>query len=387
MGKGSMRMKTQVVINATIYTGEEVLRTGFIRYTNHIEELGLMADYVPQKSEIIYDAKGKIIIPGMIDVHIHGGYDIDAMDANSDALVTLGKEMLQEGVTTFFPTTMTQAPEAIEAALVAAKEAKEKGAHFEYIHLEGPYVSKKRAGAQPIEHIVPADIEQFKKWQEMSGDLIKLVTYAPEEEGAEQFEAYLSETGVVGTMGHTDATDEQLKGRNITHATHLYNQMRGLHHREPGVVGHVLLNPDVMVEVITDGIHIHPDMVKMAYKLKGAKKVSVITDAMRAKGLAEGLYELGGQPVHVKDGSARLEDGTLAGSILTMDEALRNVIAFTGCSIEEAVLMTSVNQAEEFGLVNKGALKVGKDADFVIMSEDLHVNDTVRLGIHMKEGK
>ncbi|MGE6538409.1 N-acetylglucosamine-6-phosphate deacetylase [Bacillus luti] len=380
-------MKTQVVINAKIYTGQEVVENGFIRYAETIKEIGLMAQYVPQENETVFDATGKIVIPGMIDVHIHGGYDIDAMDANSDGLVTLGKEMLKEGVTTYFPTTMTQAPEAIEAALSAAKEAKEKGAHFEYIHLEGPYVSKKRAGAQPLEHIVPANIEQFKQWQEASGNLIKLVTYAPEEEGALEFEQYLAETGVVGTMGHTDAIDEQLKNRNITHATHLYNQMRGLHHREPGVVGHVLLNPDVMVEVITDGIHIHPDMVKLAYKLKGPKKVSVITDAMRAKGLEDGLYELGGQPVHVKDGSARLEDGTLAGSILKMDQAFRNVIEFTGCSIEDAVLMTSVNQAEEFGLNNKGALAVGKDADFVVMNEDLHVYDTVRLGIHMKEGK
>ncbi|MEH6888193.1 N-acetylglucosamine-6-phosphate deacetylase [Bacillus sp. JJ864] len=380
-------MKTQVVINAKIYTGREVLERGFIRYTDQIQDLGLMAQYVPQENETIHDIKGNIVIPGMIDVHIHGGYDIDAMDANSDGLVTLGKQMLQEGVTTFFPTTMTQSPEAIEAALNAAKEAKEKGAHFEYIHLEGPYVSKKRAGAQPLEYIVPANIEQFKQWQKVSGNLIKLVTYAPEEEGAREFEQYLAETGVIGTMGHTDATNEQLTGRNITHATHLYNQMRGLHHREPGAVGHVLLNPDVMVEVITDGIHIHPDMVKLAYKLKGPQKMSVITDAMRAKGLADGLYELGGQPVIVKGGSARLEDGTLAGSILKMDEALRGVIAFTGCSIEEAVLMTSVNQAEEFGLVNKGALETGKDADFVIMSEDLYVQDTVRLGIHMKEGE
>ena len=380
-------MKTQIVINAKIYTGQEIVENGFIRYAETIKEIGLMAQYVPQENETVLDAAGKIVIPGMIDVHIHGGYDIDAMDANSDGLVTLGKEMLKEGVTTYFPTTMTQAPEAIEAALTAAKEAKEKGAHFEYIHLEGPYVSKKRAGAQPLEHIVPANIEQFKQWQEASGNLIKLVTYAPEEEGALEFEQYLAETGVVGTMGHTDAIDAQLKNRNITHATHLYNQMRGLHHREPGVVGHVLLNPDVMVEVITDGIHIHPDMVKLAYKLKGPKKVSVITDAMRAKGLEDGLYELGGQPVHVKDGSARLEDGTLAGSILKMDQAFRNVIEFTGCSIEDAVLMTSVNQAEEFGLNNKGALAVGKDADFVVMNEDLHVYDTVRLGIHMKEGK
>ncbi|WP_242219220.1 N-acetylglucosamine-6-phosphate deacetylase [Bacillus cereus group sp. BfR-BA-01380] len=380
-------MKTQVVINAKIYTGREVVESAFIRYTDQIQELGLMAQYVPQENEKVHDIKGNIVIPGMIDVHIHGGYDIDAMDANSDGLVTLGKQLLQEGVTTFFPTTMTQSSQAIEAALGAAKEAKGKGAHFEYIHLEGPYVSKKRAGAQPLEYIVPANIEQFKQWQTESGNLIKLVTYAPEEEGAREFEEYLAATGVIGTIGHTDATNEQLIGRNITHATHLYNQMRGLHHREPGVVGHVLLNSDVMVEVITDGIHIHPDMVKVAYKLKGAKKVSVITDAMRAKGLADGLYELGGQPVIVKDGSARLEDGTLAGSILKMDEALRNVIAFTGCSIEEAVLMTSVNQAEEFGLVNKGVLETGKDADFVIMSEDLYVQDTVRLGIHMKEGK
>ncbi|WP_157418874.1 N-acetylglucosamine-6-phosphate deacetylase [Bacillus cereus] len=380
-------MKTQIVINAKIYTGQEIVENGFIRYAETIKEIGLMAQYVPQENETVFDATGKIVIPGMIDVHIHGGYDIDAMDANSDGLVTLGKEMLKEGVTTYFPTTMTQAPEAIEAALTAAKEAKEKGAHFEYIHLEGPYVSKKRAGAQPLEHIVPANTEQFKQWQEASGNLIKLVTYAPEEEGALEFEQYLAETGVVGTMGHTDAIDGQLKNRKITHATHLYNQMRGLHHREPGVVGHVLLNPDVMVEVITDGIHIHPDMVKLAYKLKGPKKVSVITDAMRAKGLEDGLYELGGQPVHVKDGSARLEDGTLAGSILKMDQAFRNVIEFTGCSIEDAVLMTSVNQAEEFGLNNKGALAVGKDADFVVMNEDLHVYDTVRLGIHMKEGK
>ncbi|AOM07149.1 N-acetylglucosamine-6-phosphate deacetylase [Bacillus cereus] len=382
-----MKMKTQIVINAKIYTGQEIVENGFIRYAETIKEIGLMAQYVPQENETVFDATGKIVIPGMIDVHIHGGYDIDAMDANSDGLVTLGKEMLKEGVTTYFPTTMTQAPEAIEAALTAAKEAKEKGAHFEYIHLEGPYVSKKRAGAQPLEHIVPANIEQFKQWQEASGNLIKLVTYAPEEEGALEFEQYLAETGVVGTMGHTDAIDGQLKNRKITHATHLYNQMRGLHHREPGVVGHVLLNPDVMVEVITDGIHIHPDMVKLAYKLKGPKKVSVITDAMRAKGLEDGLYELGGQPVHVKDGSARLEGGTLAGSILKMDQAFRNVIEFTGCSIEDAVLMTSVNQAEEFGLNNKGALAVGKDADFVVMNEDLHVYDTVRLGIHMKEGK
>jgi N-acetylglucosamine-6-phosphate deacetylase len=378
-------MSTRVIINATIYTGKETIENGFIRYTDQIQELGLMADYKPIEEEDVRDVQGDIIIPGMIDIHIHGGYTIDVMDANPDALVKLSHELMKEGVTTFFPTTMTQAHKSIEKALQAAKEAKEKGAHFEYIHLEGPFVSRKRAGAQPLEHIVQPDVELFKKWQEMSGSLIKLVTYAPEEEGAKQLERVFQETGVIGSCGHTDAYADDFEGRNITHATHLYNQMRGLHHREPGVVGHVLLNPDVMVEMITDGIHIHPDMVKLAYMLKGPKKVSVITDAMRAKGLEDGTYELGGQPVYVKEGSARLEDGTLAGSILTMDAAFRNVITFTGCSIEDAVLMTSVNQAEEFGLINKGALKPGKDADFVVMSQDLHVKDTIRLGKHMNE--
>ncbi|WP_028399509.1 N-acetylglucosamine-6-phosphate deacetylase [Ectobacillus panaciterrae] len=380
-------MEQRVIINAQIYTGDTILQNGFIRYKLTIEEMGLMAQYEPKENEIIYNAEGTIIIPGMIDVHIHGGYDVDTMDADADALIRLSKQLLKEGVTTFFPTTMTQSPEAIEQALRAAKEAKDRGAHFEYIHLEGPYVSKKRAGAQPLEYIVPPNVKQFQHWQEASGNLIKLVTYAPEEQGAEALEHYFEETDVIGTIGHTDAVFEQLQERKIRHATHLYNQMRAMHHREPGVVGHVLLNEETMVEIIPDGIHIHPEMVKLAYRLKGPRKISVITDAMRAKGLEDGAYELGGQPVIVKEGKAMLEDGTLAGSVLKMDQAFRNIIAFTGCSVEEAVWMTSINQAEEFGLINKGVLKAGKDADFVILNRDLFIQDTVRLGIHETEVK
>ena len=374
------------IINVKIYTGKDVIENGFIRYEEKIICIDQMEKFVEQGEEIV-DGAGTIVIPGMIDIHIHGAYDVDAMDANPSSILKMSKEMMKEGVTTFFPTTMTQSHSNIQNALSALKEAKELGGHFEYIHLEGPFVNKKRAGAQPLEYIVNPDVDLFKKWQDAAGGLIKLVTYAPEVEGAKELEQELQKTDVIGTVGHSDAIGADFEGRKITHATHLYNQMRPMHHREVGTVGHVLLDDQVMVEVIPDGIHIHPDMVKLAYRLKGAKKISVITDAMRAKGLADGEYELGGQPVFVKEKSARLADGTLAGSILKMDDAFRNIMKFTGCTPEEAVQMTSVNQAEEFGLVNKGALEVGKDADFVQMTTKYYVIDTTRLGKSIDEVK
>ncbi|PGS52996.1 N-acetylglucosamine-6-phosphate deacetylase [Bacillus sp. AFS041924] len=372
------------IINVKIYTGTEVIENGYIRYDEKISSVGHMDAYNNEDEEII-DGKGTVIIPGMIDVHIHGAYDVDAMDADPKSMVTMSKKMMQEGVTTFFPTTMTQSKENIKNALKSLNKAKKLGAHFEHIHLEGPFVNKNKAGAQPLEYIINPDVELFKEWQEASGGLIKLVTYAPEVEGAKDLEAELERTDVVGTVGHSDAISSDFEGRNVFHATHLYNQMRPMHHREAGTVGHVLLDDRVMVEVIPDGIHIHPDMVKLAYRLKGAKKISVITDAMRAKGLEDGQYELGGQPVFVKNKSARLEDGTLAGSILKMDEGFRNIMTFTGCTPEEAVQMTSINQAEEFGLKHKGALEPGKDADFVQMTPDFFVINTTRQGKNLNE--
>lgn len=374
------------IINVKIYTGKDVIENGFIRYDEKIIAIDHMEKFVEQGEKII-DGFGTVLIPGMIDIHIHGAYDVDAMDADPSSMVRLSKEMMKEGVTTFFPTTMTQSHSNIKNALSSLKEAKELGSHFECIHLEGPFVNKNRAGAQPLEYIVNPDVGLFREWQDAAGGLIKLVTYAPEVEGANELEEEFHRTGVIGTVGHSDAIGADFEGKPITHATHLYNQMRPMHHREVGTVGHVLLDDNVMVEVIPDGIHIHPDMVKLAYRLKGAKKISVITDAMRAKGLADGEYELGGQPVFVKENSARLADGTLAGSILKMDDAFRNIMKFTGCTPEEAVQMTSVNQADEFGLVNKGALEAGKDADFVQMTNDFYVINTTRLGKSMDEVK
>lgn len=369
----------KTIINVKIYTGEEIIEQGFIKFTDKINEIGIMDNFVDNDEEII-DGAGLLIIPGMIDIHIHGGYDIDTMDGESDKLIELGEKLLAEGVTTFFPTTMTQSVEAIDNALKSCKQAYENSDVIGGIHLEGPFINKEWKGAQPEEYVLAPDANQFQQWNKLSGNHIALVTYAPEINGVKELEDTLNELGVVGSSGHTGAYYDDFQGRNVMHATHLYNQMRGLHHREPGVVGYALMTPGVKAEIITDGIHIHPEMVKFAYKMKGAKDLCVITDAMRAKGLKDGKYELGGQPVYVKDNRATLEDGTLAGSVLKMDDAFRNVIKFTGCTIEEAVLMTSVNQAEEFGLHQKGKLVVGKDADFVLMNQELQIQNTIKLG-------
>lgn len=376
-------MQTKVLTNAIIYTSgqDPPIENGFIRFTNEVIEVGEMNQFQQQTNEEKIDAKGKIVIPGMIDVHIHGGHGIDVMDADPDKLRFLSKQLLAEGVTSFFATTITQSNEAIEQALKSVKVAMEDPeTTIEGVHLEGPFINEVRAGAQPVEYIRDPDIDVFLGWHEASGEAIKLVTYAPERPGAKEFEEIMIERNIVPSMGHTDAVREELKTSKTSHATHLYNGMRGLHHREAGVAGHALLTDGLMVEMIVDGIHITPDMVDFTYRMKGAEGVVLISDAMRAKGLADGESELGGQKVFIKNGEARLENGSLAGSVLKMDEAFRNMIAFTGCSISEAVQMSSVNQAKEFGLDKKGAIAVGKDADFVLMNHELQVEETYHLG-------
>ncbi|MBS4200667.1 N-acetylglucosamine-6-phosphate deacetylase [Bacillus sp. FJAT-49732] len=376
-------METQVIINATIYPGgtDLPIQNGFIRFAEKIIQIGEMDSYEKQAGEIVTDAVGKVIIPGMIDIHIHGGYGVDTMDADPDKMQYLSEKLLSEGVTSFFATTITQEHENISNALKAVKIAMDQGASIEGVHLEGPFINVKRAGAQPPEYIIDPDIELFLKWHGESGEQIKLVTYAPELQGGKEFEQVMVGRGIVPSVGHSDAVRDELLHSSATHATHLYNGMRGLHHREAGVAGHALLKEDLQVEIIADGIHITPDMIDLAYRIKGAEKISLISDAMMAKGMVPGEYDLGGQKVIVHDGEARLENGSLAGSVLRMDDAFRNIMKFTGCSISEAVQMTSSNQAREFGLKQKGLLAPEKDADIVIMNEDLEVEKTYRLGV------
>lgn len=370
------------IIHARIYTGQGVIDDGFIRYDDKVVAVGSMDDYAPAETDAnVFDAQGKLLVPGFIDVHSHGGYGVDAMDADPEALNEMTHKMLSEGITSYFPTTMTQADEKIEQALAGIKKAKETNPMIQGIHLEGPFVSPAYKGAQPEQFMRSADAETMARWNEISGGNIRLVTYAPEIGDVSPFEAYCKANGIILSAGHSGATYQQLLASQASHVTHLFNGQLGLHHREIGVAGFALLEDDVYAEMIVDGFHISPEMVRLAFKAKGASHTLLITDSMRAKGFPDGESELGGQTVFVKDKQARLENGALAGSVLTFNDAFKNMIEFSGCSIEEAVQMSSVNQAREFGLEKKGGLTEGKDADFVLMDKEFTVTATVLGGI------
>ena len=373
-------MSQKVFSHATIYTGKEVIEDGYIRFDKEIIAVGKMDNFKQEKDEIVTNHQGKVIVPGFIDIHSHGGYGIDSMDGDPDKLNEMIKKMFQEGITTYFPTTMTQSFENIEKALKSISKAAENNPVIQGIHLEGPFISPVFKGAQPEKYITAPDARLMEKWNTISGDRIRIVTYAPETSDATKFEQYCVDHNIILSVGHTNATRKELKESRATHVTHLYNAQRGLHHREPGVTGHAFLENKMYTEVIADGFHIAPDMIKVAYDQKGPHRIELITDSMRAKGIPEGESELGGQKVIVKDKQARLGSGNLAGSVLEFQDAFKNIQKFTGCSIEEAVLMSSVNQAEELGLDKKGSLAIGKDADMVVFNEKLELQQTISFG-------
>lgn len=362
---------------------------GIVKKTIRIEngKIAKICDCTDVEEGFISLDDDKIVVPGFIDKHIHGANNSDGMYNTIEDSKNISKVIASEGVSSYLITTMTQSVEQIDAALLNAKNFIEQynyeGAKPLGIHLEGPFISKKYKGAQIESCIVPCDVETFKHYQNVSGNNIKQVTLAYEENGKELVN-YLRDTNVVASLGHTDATCEQsleAVKEGATSFTHTYNAMKPLHHREAGTVGAALLADGAYCEMICDLIHLSKYAIKVLYKAKGKDKLIVITDGIEARHLPDGEYQLGGQAVYVKNGEARLIDGTLAGSTLLMNNGLRNVKNVLELSYEDTIDMATKNPALNLGIYDKkGSIKEGKDADFAVIDKDFNVYMTISEG-------
>lgn len=365
--------------NVTAYiAGKGLIKTDIAIEDGKIAAIGKL-DVEP-----IFETDG-IVLPGFIDEHIHGAGGADAMDGTEEALQSISEYVAKEGTTGFLATTMTQSPENIGKALKNVKNVREKGeykgAEVLGVHLEGPFISPKHVGAQPLEYVAKPAPETFDKYNELSGGNIKIVTLAPEVEGGLDLVKHLKNIGVVASIGHTGAKFSDVEAAvaaGASNVTHTYNAQTPLHHREAGVVGAAMLFDELNCEMICDTIHVSVPAIRIFVKNKPHDKFTLITDAMRAKGMPDGLSELGGQQVFVKNGEARLADGTLAGSVLKMNVAIKNLVEKVGVSLTEAVDFASANPAKNLGLYDeRGSIEVGKRADFAVMDKDFNILCTV----------
>ena len=374
-----------IVADELITNGTVVTIGGRIMYVGDEEEGARIKEAaIPGVFEII-DAQGGFIAPGFIDVHMHGSAGLELMDGTEEAMRTMARYLATTGTVGFLPSTVTARKEKTRAVaeLVANYVGADDEAEVLGIHLEGPYINEKYKGAQYGPAIRQADISELDELHGILGDKLRLVTLAPEIPGSLEAIAWLKERGVMVSIGHSDATYEQaLAGfeAGITHATHTYNGMRGLHHREPGVLGAILATPGIWAELIADLVHVHPGAIQVMLRSVGAQRVVLITDAVQATGLPDGEYMLGDHPIFVKDGAARLEEGNLAGSTLTMLRAVNNMIGVVGVSISDAFRMASHNPAQSIGLKDRGWIREGNRADFVILTDGFGVQKTIIAG-------
>lgn len=380
-----------LIKNARVVTPYEVLEDGWV-----LIDSGRIAEVkqgqLPEGGfDQVLDAEGCYLSPGFIDIHNHGGKGRDFMDATFDAIDTIARFHLKNGVTGFLATVMTAPFEEMKEAVVAAREylkgqrPEEGKAELLGIYVEGPYFSLKKKGAQPGEHIKKPELKELEELITASGNTVKVVSLASEVEGSDKAVAFLKEKGIVAALGHTDATYEEAKrgiDLGIRLSTHTFNGMRGFEHREPGAAGAVLTDERVSCELICDGVHLHPAAVKLVLQAKGKERVILVSDAMMAAGLSDGEYTLGGQRVFVKDGRARLADGTIAGSTLSLDRAVRYLVKVLGVPVQDAVRMASLNPATIIGEARrKGSVEVGKDADLVAFDDDIRVRWAMVRGV------
>ena len=378
-------MKELLLKNAKIVLKDRVIEGDILTAD------GIIRDIIDRKSPVkaetleaenSIDLDGKYVVPGFIDVHIHGSNGADAMDGTAEALKTISSYIATKGTTKFLATTLTSSKEELINVLKIAADLQNKeldGATIFGVHMEGPYFDIEYKGAQNEKYMKPATEKEIKDYLDVKPGLVKMMSLSPHTEQSIETVKFLKENGVIVSVGHSAAKfNDVMKAvdAGLSHSTHTFNGMRGINHREPGVAGAVLISDKINAEVIFDKIHIHPEIVRLMIKAKGTDKVVCITDAMAATGLPNGDYKLGELDVYVKDGEARLKSNdSLAGSVLTMDKAFKHVIEL-GYPIYEAVKLTSTNAAIEFGL-NAGAIEVGKEADFTVLDDSYNVDMTI----------
>jgi len=351
---------------------------------------------VPSNADI-HDFGDCIIAPGFVDIHVHGSSGYEVMQADGAQRCNFEQFLARHGVTSYYPTTLAAPLDLTESALERLANAIEGDRRENAdcngraqplgIHLEGPFLSHSRRGVHLLGDLIPPTIKVFNKlWQAARGH-IRLMTIAPEVDGALEVIAEATKRGVCVSLGHSDADLESTRRATAVgarHATHTFNAMRPMRHRDPGIVGEILTNPRLTADVIADGIHVDPLMVQLFLKVKGVEAAVLITDATSATGMPDGKYQLGFLEVEVKDGKC-LHEGRLAGSVLTMDRAVRNAMSFAGWDLQQAVRIASANPARIAGAQNKGMLNPEADADFVVLTPSGDVRATVVQGKFVRE--
>ena len=366
----------KAIINGKIITPSGMIENKVLIFNETIQ--GIQTE-IPDNCEII-DVKGMYVAPGLIDVHVHGSCGADTMDQTKEAIEIISTGIAKNGVTAFLPTTMTMSQKDIYRALDIIRLCMNqplKGAKVLGAHMEGPFINAIYKGAQSDQYILKPNYEFIKNYT----DVIKLVSYAPEMDKNYAFTKEVKEkTNITLSIGHTNATYHEAKEAfhcGCSHVTHLFNAMTPLNHREPGVVG-AALGSDVFTEFIADKIHVNPVLFQFLLDNKGKDKIVLITDSMRAGCMKDGIYDLGGQAVFVKNGAARLESGNLAGSILTLNKAVYNFLKHTNMTLDEAIHLASLNPATSIGISHrKGSLEIGKDADISIFDEQMNCYLTI----------
>jgi len=371
--------------NAVVCAPQGVLEEGWV-----LVEGGLVARVgqgrpPPETGAKRIDVGGRLLAPGLIDLHVHGAVGHDAMDATPGTLERMARFYARHGVTAFLATTTTGSPEATMAALRNVAEvmgAGTGGAALLGAHLEGPYLNSRRAGAQNSSYIRDPDPGEYRDL--LGTGVVRLVTLAPELPGSEDLIRFALAQGAVVSAGHTLASYQEMCRAvelGVTQVTHLFNGMEPLHHRRPGAVGAALVMDRLRCQLIADQVHVHPPVLDLVFRLKGADGVILITDAMRAAAMPDGQYDLGALTVTVQEGVVRLPDGALAGSTLTLERALANMMACANLSLPKALPMATSTPARALGLeARKGAILAGRDADLIVLGDGLKVRQTMVAG-------